>query len=418
MPLRHLLPEHDWPQPESCTVTLVGDRARQMLTGLLQAARLSEPTQVAQLLTEQGEALGARSVTIYLIDHEQVMLVPLPQGQAPDREPLPVASTLAGRCFQDLRVLEADQGRRVWVPLLDGLERLGVLQLEFPDAGDRAEEEQLLQFAALVAEIVMVKQDYGDLFHITRRRQPMSLAAEIAWTLLPPLTFGTDRLVISCVLAPPYAVGGDSFDYAVDSDRARFALFDAMGHGLNAGLLATVAVGAYRNSRRQGLGLAETVRAIDAAIAAAFGPERFVTAVLVDLDLRSGKLSWHTAGHPIPVLLRGGRVISALEVEPGLPLGLGGDVQPAQEQLEPGDRLLLYTDGVVEARSASGEFFGVPRLVDIVRRQEADRRPVPETMRRVMHAILNHQAGELQDDATAMLVEWRGHAAQDITPEY
>jgi serine phosphatase RsbU (regulator of sigma subunit) len=243
------------------------------------------------------------------------------------------------------------------------------------------------------------------------------LAAEIAWTLLPPLTFGTDRLVISCVLAPAYSVGGDSFDYAVDGDRARFALFDAMGHGLNAGLLATVAVGAYRNGRRQGLELPDTVKAIDAAIAAAFGPERFVTAVLVDLNLRSGLLSWHSAGHPAPLLLRGGRVVKTLDAAPGLPLGLGGDVAPAWEQLEPGDRLLLYTDGVVEARSATGQFFGVTRLVEIVRRQEADRRPVPETMRRVMHAILEHQAGELQDDATAMLVEWRGHAAQEITPE-
>ena len=333
------------------------------------------------------------------------------------RHPFVVASTLAGRCFQTLRLLEADQGRRVWVPLLDGLERLGVAQFDFADVADRAEDERLHQFGALVAEIVMVKQDYGDLFHITRRRRPMSLAAEIAWTLLPPLTFGTDRLVISCVLAPVYQVGGDSFDYAVDGDRAQFALFDAMGHGLNAGLLATVAVGAYRNSRRHGLELADTVRTIDAAIASAFGPERFVTAVLVDLNLRSGRLSWHNAGHPAPLLLREGRVVKALDVEPGLPLGLGGDVEPGQQQLEPGDRLLLYTDGVVEARSATGEFFGLSRLVDIVRRQEADRRPVPETMRRVMHAILEHQAGELQDDATAMLVEWRGHAAQVITSE-
>jgi serine phosphatase RsbU (regulator of sigma subunit) len=388
-----------------------------MLSGLLQAARLSAPDAVAALLAEHGEDLGARAVTIYLIDHEQLVLVPLQRTGVADQEPLPVASTLAGRCFQDLRLLEADQGRRVWVPLLDGLERLGVVHLEFAEVADRAEDEQLLQFAALIAEIVMVKQPYGDLFHVTRRRAPMSLAAEIAWKLLPPLTFGTDRLVISCVLAPAYEVGGDSFDYAVDGDRARFALFDAMGHGLNAGLLATVAVGAYRNGRRQGLKLAETVTAIDAAIDAAFGPERFVTAVLLELDLQSGWLTWHNAGHPPPLLLRGGRVVKTLDVDPRLPLGLGGEVEPAQEQLEPGDRLLLYTDGVVEARSATGEFFGVPRLVEIVRRQEADRRPVPETMRRVMHAIMEHQAGELQDDATAMLVEWRGHGAQDISAE-
>jgi serine phosphatase RsbU (regulator of sigma subunit) len=60
----------------------------------------------------------------------------------------------------------------------------------------------------------------------------MSLAAEIAWNLLPPLTFGTDRLVISAVLAAVYDVCGDSFDYAVDAATARFAVFDAMGHGM------------------------------------------------------------------------------------------------------------------------------------------------------------------------------------------
>jgi len=393
----------------------VDDRAIRMLNGLVQASRLSAPDRVAALLAEQGEALGARNVTIYLIDHDQTTLVPVTRHGAPGREPLPVASTIAGRCFQDLRLLEVDQGRRVWVPLLDGLERLGVAQLEFAAVEDRAENELLMQFASLVAEIVLAKQSYGDLFHVARRRQPMSLAAEIAWTLLPPLTVGTERLVISCVIAPTYEVGGDSFDYAVDGDRARFAVFDAMGHGLDAGLLATVAVAAYRNSRRQGLELPDTVRVIDEAVGATFGPERFVTGVLADLDLNSGRLSWYSAGHPAPLLLRAGRVVKTLSSDPGLPLGLGwsGKAEPTPEQLEPGDRLLLYTDGVVEARSPSGEFFGAARLADVARRQEADRRPVPETMRRVMHAILEHQAGELQDDATAMLVEWRGHGVQD-----
>jgi serine phosphatase RsbU (regulator of sigma subunit) len=388
-----------------------------MLSGLAQTTRLSAPNRVAALLAEQGEALGARSVTIYLIDHEQVMLVPLQREGGPTREPLPVASTLAGRCFRDLRLLEAEQGRRVWVPLLDGLERLGVVQLEFETAEERAEDELLHQFAAVVAEIILAKEAYGDLFHVTRRRQPMSLAAEMAWNLLPPLTFGTDRLVISCVLAPAYRVGGDSFDYAADGDIARFAVFDAMGHGLDASLLATVAVVAYRNSRRQGLNLPDTVKFIDAAVASTFGPDRFVTSVIAELDLRSGRLWWHNAGHPAPLLLRGGRVVKALETEPGLPLGLGGDVEPVWQQLEPGDRVLFFTDGVVEARSAAGEFFGERRLVDFVGREESGRQPVPETMRRLMHAILEHQGGELQDDATTMLIEWRGHAAEDIASQ-
>ncbi|HEV2809295.1 MAG TPA: PP2C family protein-serine/threonine phosphatase [Acidimicrobiales bacterium] len=75
--------------------------------------------------------------------------------------------------------------------------------------------------------------------------------------------------------------------------------------------------------------------------------------------------------------------------------------------LEPGDRVLFFTDGVVEARSADGEFFGVERLVDMVARTSAAATPAPETMRRLLHAIVDHQAGELQDDATIVVVEWR-----------
>src|SRR3954451_9735032 len=97
-----------------------------MLNGLFQAARLSAPDRVADLLAHPGEALGAQTVTIYLIDHEQVTLVPLRREVLVPPEPLPVASTLAGRCFQDLRRLEAGQGRRGWIPLPDGLERVGV----------------------------------------------------------------------------------------------------------------------------------------------------------------------------------------------------------------------------------------------------------------------------------------------------
>jgi serine phosphatase RsbU (regulator of sigma subunit) len=275
-------------------------------------------------------------------------------------------------------------------------------------------------FAALIAELIMAKAAYGDLFARVRRRRPMSLAGEIAWNLLPPLTFGTDRVVISCVLAPAYNVGGDSFDYAVDATTARFAVFDAMGHGLDAGLLATVAIGAYRNARLDGADLGGAVQAIDAALAGAFAAGKFVTAVLGELELASGRLRWHNAGHPAPLLLRGGRVVKSLHTDVGLPLGLtaalGGTITVGQESLEPGDRLLFYTDGVTEARSAEGEQFGAQRLADLVVREDAAGQPAPETMRRLMHAILAHQAGQLRDDATTMLVEWQGGGAERITP--
>ncbi len=389
-----------------------------MLTGLPAAARLTTPDDVAGLLAEQGRALGAEQVTVYLVDHEQSSLVPLPQHGS-TYGPLSIDSTLAGRCFRLLEMLRADGGRRVWTPLLDGLERLGVVQLEFPETGDRATDEQLNAFATLIAELVLVKNSYGDLFALVRRSRPMSLAAEIAWNLLPPLTFGTDRLVISSVLAPAYEVGGDTFDYAVDATSARFAVFDAMGHGLAAGWLATVAIGAYRGARRRGLDLSGTVHAVDEAIATNFPGDCFVTGLLAELDLASGALHWHSAGHPAPLLLRDGRVVKTLEMEAGLPLGmkqLGGASQFGEESLQPGDRLLVYTDGVVEARAADGEFFGLERLADLVARESTAELPVPETMRRLMHAILAHQHGELQDDATTMLVEWQGGGGRRIDP--
>ena len=399
----------------------VTDSARQMLVGLLSAVRLSVPDEVARRLADNGRALGADAVTLYLADQEQYVLVPVPTTADPSREPLGIEATLAGRCFRQTELQEANGGREVWLPLLDGLERLGVIQLEFSDPSARVEVELLHAFAAATAEIVLAKLPYGDLFTLVRRREVMSLAGEITWNLMPPLTFGTDRMVISCVLAPAYDVGGDSFDYAVDDTTARLAVFDAMGHGLNAGLLATVAIAAYRHARRSGMDLMETVKCVDRAVGNSFAGQQFVTGIIAELDLASGTLTWHCAGHPNALLLRGTRIVKTMETEPGLPLGLGetfgDDRRLSNESLEPGDRVLLYSDGVVEARNADGEFFGVERLADLVSREAVGGQPAPETMRRLMHAILEHQSGALQDDATTMLVEWQAGGAERVVPE-
>jgi serine phosphatase RsbU (regulator of sigma subunit) len=76
--------------------------------------------------------------------------------------------------------------------------------------------------------------------------------------------------------------------------------------------------------------------------------------------------------------------------------------------LQPGDRLLLFSDGVIEARSEEGEFFGLERLLDLVTRQESNRQSPPETLRRLIVAVLEHQRHALQDDATVLLLEWAG----------
>jgi serine phosphatase RsbU (regulator of sigma subunit) len=232
--------------------------------------------------------------------------------------------------------------------------------------------------------------------------------------------FATRGLVVAGSLEPCYTIGGDSFDYAINDLTAHLAVFDAMGHGLAAAGTAALTVSAYRNARRQLLDLPGTYAAVDETLRAEFGGERFATGLLARLDLRDGRLRWINAGHPPPLLLRGGKLVKVLELRPTTPLGVPfGQTPPAlgDEPLEPGDRVLLYTDGVVEARTASGEFFTADRLAEFLEREAADGAPTPEILRRLRHAILSHQKGRLQDDATALLVEWRGDTELALLPE-
>jgi serine phosphatase RsbU (regulator of sigma subunit) len=206
-------------------------------------------------------------------------------------------------------------------------------------------------------------------------------------------------------------------------------VFDGMGHGLTSAQLATLAVAAYRNARRNGLGLVNTAEFVHDSVNTSFRGTAFTTAVLVELDTQTGLLRWLNAGQPEPLLLRQGRLVRALQTAPMLPLGLRvsgmPDRQPSvgAEHLQPGDLVLMFTDGVPEARSPDGEFFGERRLVDLVVRNLAAGLPAPETMRRVVRALLDHQQGQLTDDATLLLLEWRSdnmHAlvpADDLLPD-
>jgi len=132
--------------------------------------------------------------------------------------------------------------------------------------------------------------------------------------------------------------------------------------------------------------------------------------VLAELDQRTGMLRAISAGHPGVVVIRQGRVVKQLPTPTALPMTLGDKRAPVviEEALEPGDRVLLYTDGIIEARSPQGEQFGIERLIDFAVKAAADQLPAPETTRRLVHAILDYQQDELQDDATVLLAEWAG----------
>jgi sigma-B regulation protein RsbU (phosphoserine phosphatase) len=245
----------------------------------------------------------------------------------------------------------------------------------------------------------------------------MSAGAELLEQLLQPLTVSCDRLVLSAVLEPRYDIGGDGFDYAFDGPMVRMSIFDGVGRGLRAGLAFSVAVVAIRAARRAGLDLYGQARAADAALLEQFSDARFVTAILAELNTDTGLLRYVNAGHPPPVLLRGGKAVPELRGGRRLPLGLDvARFQPGEETLEPGDRLLFYTDGVIEARDAAGEMFGIDRLVEQAERHAAEELPAPETLRRLARAVANFYDGPARDDTTLLLVDWSTSASRRLIP--
>jgi len=393
------------------------------LRDLVAASHQARPEDLPALAMRCAALLDAQRMIIYLIDYEQRRLVPL-TGTAGSRSPIAVDGTLAGRSFAMSQMYGTDTGteHRLWVPLLDGTERLGVL--EVLTAEDPPSELRTCYgvVAGLLAELVTTRSYYGDAVESTRRLLPMQLAAEIVWNLLPPLTFATADVMISAILEPAYDVGGDAFDYAINGNIMHTAVFDAVGHGIDASAMTSLAISAYRNARRCGLDLVDTYRSIDKWVSAKY-PNGFVTAVLAELDTTRGVCRKISAGHPGELLLRDGKLVKALSAPTAMPLGLGnlGDPIPGveEESLQPGDQILLYTDGVTEARTDTGEFFGRDRLVEFVTRTLADQVSAPETLRRLVHAILAHQHEKLQDDATAVLIEWQPSAAptSEMLPE-
>ena len=380
------------------------------LRSLLHVSHLLAPDDLAATVAEHARMLGVREAVLYLADYEQSTLVPLPGVGVPERQEMRIEGTMAGRAFRRVEVVASGTAKihRLWMPLLNGVERIGVAELVLPGVPTDAERDELRAFVSLIAELVVVNDAYGDVFSRLRRRRTLSLAAEMQWELLPPMSFGTDRVVVTGGLEPAYDVGGDSFDYAINGSTMDLLVIDSVGHGLPAAVLASVAISAYRHARRNGLDLPEMAVEIDAAIAGQIGGSQFATAVLCRLDIDSGRLRWINAGHPEPLIVRGASLVRAPVCPPSRPLGLQ-ECKPVscEARLEPGDRVLLYTDGITEARSPEGEFFGEQRLADFISAAAAAGDPAPETVRRLIRHVLEHQAGQLQDDASIVVLEWR-----------
>jgi serine phosphatase RsbU (regulator of sigma subunit) len=380
----------------------------------LRRARESDPAGIPEVLANAAADLGATDVVVYLVDFGQTVLEPLPDRAAHADLPATeeVAATMAGRAFIDQQVVTADRpgGVRVWVPILEGSDRTGVVALTLPAVND-ALLEASEELGLLAGYMIAAHARCTDLYNLHRRRRSMSLAASMQWDLLPPLVLNTGTVAVAGLLEPAYDVGGDCFDYAANGTVFDFAIIDAMGHGLDSAIVAGLALGSYRHDRREARSLPVMHDALASTIKKQYHGQTFATGLLCRLDAENGVLTWTNAGHPLPLLIRGGQVIGELECRPTPPWGLlEGTPTVATESLEPGDSLLLYTDGVTEARTPDGTQFGLERLIDVAQKHASDLLRPDEVVRQLVRSVLEHQNDVLADDATIVLLRWDGPA--------
>ncbi|MEU8962810.1 MULTISPECIES: PP2C family protein-serine/threonine phosphatase [unclassified Streptomyces] len=380
-----------------------------LLEELLAQAHSASPMDLPLLVNRCAEAFGLGEVAIHLTDIQQRSLVPLTEGLPT----LDIDASVAGWCYRtvSLRVEDVEGGLLcLWLPVVDGAERLGVLGVRARSV-DAVRLRRCRMLAGVVAMAITSKRAYSDSFARRARAERMQLPAEMLRAFLPPRTIGNDHVVSTAVLEPAYEIGGDAFDHSLTQSTLHAAILDAMGHDLASGLTTSVALAGCRSARRAGLGLLDLVDTIDQALAQ-WLPDKYCTGILTQLDLASGVFSWTNCGHPPPVLIRGGRVVDgALERTPQPPMGLParfskGPRDLHETTLEPGDRVLLYTDGVTEARTPGGGEYGMDRFTDSIILATASGEPPAESLRRLIHAILDSEDSDLRDDATMLLIEW------------
>jgi hypothetical protein len=374
---------------------------------LLLASYGMVPEDLGHEVAGAARQLGGDDVVLLLADYDQRALIAFDLG---DERTFDIDGSGPGAAFRGEVLVEevAAGGRRqLWVPVKDSADRLGVLGVV--DDGSVA-PRHWEALASLVGELIVAKSHYGD--HITRRRRRIafSVAAEMRWALLPPLTFTSPDVSITGFLQPSHGIAGDAFDYAVDGRTATVAVFDAMGHGLEACRMANVAVGCFRNARRNGADPVAGLLAVDEIISSQFGDFRFVTAQIATLDLDTGQLVVANAGHPPPLHLAASRRATSVPIEPARPAGLGTRPTTTAVQLARGDAVVFCTDGIAESRSPGGDFFGDDRFAAVVTALHTEALPPAEIARRCLHAVVDHQQGRPSDDATLLLLRWADDA--------
>jgi hypothetical protein len=374
------------------------------LVDLLEGAHRAPPERLPAVVAEAGRALDLE-IGVYLADYDQRLLVPLRPEPAAE---LDIETTVAGEVFRraGTTVTRDNGGPKLWTVLLDGVERLGVLEVVPTGGGDPDDpllREQCRWLATLLGHLVTITTQYGDGLDVRRRRRRRGSPAELLWQSLPPLTGATDAVVVGASVQPTYDLCGTVFDYALSEDRAQLALFDADPVDGRATLAVVTALAAYRAARRDGAALEAQYASVGQALAR-LSDAPAVTGVVAELDLRTGVLRRLDAGHPPPIVVRRGEALP-----PGSSPAAGrfteDEPRPAAEhQLVRGDLLAVYSRGVTETTDRAGQPFGLAKVVEHLERDPGAL--PPETARVITRAVAAHSGGEPRREAGVLVARW------------
>jgi sigma-B regulation protein RsbU (phosphoserine phosphatase) len=293
---------------------------------------------------------------------------------------------------------------------------LGVLYLDSrrPAAFSKLDRQILDALAADAASIL----DNARLVERERERQRLEqeigIARDIQQALLPKNFRDYPHLAVSGINFPCLAVGGDYFDvFPLGDNRTAFLIADVSGKGLGAALCTNLLQGAL-SGMTLGTDPARVFNHVNRFLCDHSEIGRYATMFFGILDVQ-GHLEYINAGHPSPFLIRQG-VAEDVFTEGSYPVGLVPEAEYTAVclKLEPGDTLVLFSDGVTEAMDPAEQLFGVPRLREVLNGQLQT--PLDELQRMVLESVENFSRGASQaDDLTLLLVRYRATATTTDT---
>jgi serine phosphatase RsbU (regulator of sigma subunit) len=385
-------------------VRLIMPKGEKLVSDRLIAVRRALTDAPADVVVEcLGEILGKEydvaEADLLLVDYRLEALLPLLSGSPATRPGDP-----AWRCFD--HQTEVGAGRVTYLPVTARGERIGVLRCSGV-TGDAVLRAELAEIATLLAHELQAASVGTDRYMTAARTRRLTLAAEMQWELLPGRSRIGATFGLAGQLEPSYAVRGDSFDWAELDGRLFLTVLGGMGEGMSAALLTALTTYALRNARRAGLNLADQAALADQAVFAQHRGQSHVAALMLELDLATGEVLAVDAGSPRLMVLRDGDVHDQ-PLEAQFPLGMfeSSDYTTQRFRLAPGDRLVVVSDGIVEAAGRTGRY-GDAALHRFVRRS-GPMAPL-QAVRSLLGDLRTFLADEdLEDDAVAVCLDWTG----------